>query len=109
MSWSRTPDGQRQREKFLNEIESGYYERAPFESYTTSREIAEVFGERRVDKVIIKVVGHHSAHDISKIVEAYKNLFADEKEILFSGNRRMKIIKREERSDGIYLTVEEVQ
>ncbi len=109
MSWSRTPDGQKQREKFLSEIESGFYERAPFESYTTSREIAEVFGEKLVDKVIIKVVGHHSAHDISEIIKAYERVHGKEGEILFSGNRRMKIIKREDRIDGIYLTVEEVQ
>lgn len=94
----------------MAQVKNGYYERATFESYSKSLNVAEDFGEKRIAKVVITVKKHKTARDISYAVREYNKKKGNEKEVVFSDKGKMRIVKMENpEKDVFYLTVEESQ
>ena len=110
MSWNTEVESQKAAfEKFMAEVDSGYFTRATFESYSKNKNMVLKDYMKARQKVFITVVKHGNAKYIGELVREFHPKNADEMEVLFSKGGRMKILKKEVKGDTIYLTVEEVQ
>ena len=109
MSWNLAVESQKAAfDKFMAEVDSGYFTRATFESYSMNAKVAFNYSSRKLQKVFITVVKHSNAKYIGELVKEFHPDNADEMEILFSKGGRMKVLKKEVKDGTIYLTVEEV-
>ena len=110
MSWdTKYPRQKELYDGFMKQLESGYFERSTFESYSTNAAMVKEKYIKKPAKVFITVVRHSNAKYIGEVVKRYFKENTDEQEVLFSRGGRMKILKREMRGDTLYLTVEESQ
>lgn len=110
MSWNtKYPNQKELYDGFMEQVESGYFERSTFESYSTNAAMVKENYMKKPTKVFITVVKHSNAKYIGEVVKRYFEDNAYEQEVLFSRGGRMKILKKEVRGDTLYLTVEESQ
>ena len=110
MSWNtKYPNQKELYDGFMDQVESGYFERSTFESYSTNAAMVKENYMKKPTKVFITVVKHSNAKYIGEVVKRYFERNTIEQEVLFSRGGRMKILKKEVRGDTIYLTVEESQ
>lgn len=109
MSWKTAVESQKALfEKFMAEVDSGYFTRSTFESYSKNKDTALEYGSKHNQRVFITVVKHGNAKYIGNLVKHFHPDNADEMEVLFSKGGKMKVLKKEVKSDTVYLTVEEV-
>ena len=110
MSWNTKVESQKALfDKFMAEVDNGYFTRSTFESYSKNKNIAfGEYGSKHNQRVFITVRKHSNAKYIGNLVKHFHPDNAQEKEVLFSKGGKMKIIKKEVKGDTIYLTVEEV-
>ena len=110
MSWdTKYPRQKELYDGFMKQLESGYFERSTFESYSTNAAMVKEKYMNKPTKVFITVVRHSNAKYIGEVVKRYFKENTDEQEVLFSRGGRMKILKKEVLGDTLYLTVEESQ
>ena len=109
MSWNTKVESQKALfDKFMAEVNSDYFTRSTFESYTKNIDTALEYGSKHNQRVFITVRKHSNAKYIGNLVKHFHPDNAQEMEVLFSKGGKMKIIKKEVKGDTIYLTVEEV-
>lgn len=110
MSWNTKVESQKALfDKFMAEVNSDYFTRSTFESYSKNKDMVMKDYMMKPQKVFITVRKHSNAKYIGNLVKHFHPKNAQEMEVLFSKGGKMKIIEKEVKGDTIYLTVEEVQ